>query len=84
MTDVQDLLEARHAWDLTSSELVGESLQGSDLQQDLDLVDWLALAGHSYAKTVMGEGSEPVLVNSLVDIRVVVVVVRKVPVAASR
>lgn len=82
VSNVNNLLESGHTSDLSSTELVGQLLQSSDLECDLDLVDWLSVAGHANSKTVVREGSVAVLLNSLGNVRVVVVVVRKIPVRA--
>lgn len=78
---MNDLLEAGNTGDLSSTELVGQSLESCNFECDLNLVDRLAVAGHANTKTVVGEGSVALL-ESLVDIAVVVVVVGEIPVGA--
>lgn len=72
---------ARDALDLTGLDHEGELFESINLEQSLDLVDGIAVRGHANAETVPGEGRIAVHVYSFVDIAVVVVVDRQIPVA---
>lgn len=82
VSNVEDLLKRRNTRDSSSTESVGELLESSNLEGDLDLIDRLALAGHTDTKTVVGEGGEAVVLDRTVGVGVVVVVVGEVPVRA--
>lgn len=81
VADVDDLLErASHPRDGARAELVGQRLEGRDLQPRLDLVDGLAVRGLGDAETVPGEGRVAVVVDGRGDVAVVVLVGGEVPV----
>lgn len=80
MTNVEDLLEFWHALDLASAQHIGQSLESRHLELDLNLVDWLALGGHSNTETIMAESCKTILVDCLVGGRVVEVVEGHIPV----
>lgn len=82
VTDVDDLLELGDGLDLATTDHVGELAEGLNLNLGLDLVDRLAVLRHADTQTVVRESRVAVVVNCLVDVRVVEVVEWNVPVAA--
>lgn len=82
VTDVDDLLELGDGLDLATTDHVGELAEGLDLNLGLDLVNSLSVLRHADTETVVRESSIAIVVNCLVDVRVVEVVEWHVPVAA--
>ena len=81
MAQVHDsLVGVRDTASVAAGELKCELLERRDLEEDLDLVDGLAVGGLADAETVPCEGRVAVVVDSAGDVAVLEVLCREVPV----
>lgn len=83
MADVHDLgeLAVLEAGKGAVADLVGEGLEGGDLEHGLDLVDGLAVRGLRDAEAVPGQRREAVVVDDGADVAVLAALGREVPIA---
>ena len=79
---MDNLLRLLDAGNLPGPQGLGQGTQVINLEQSLDLVDGIAVAGHANAETIPSERGIAVLVRGDGGVRVVAAIVGNVPVAA--
>lgn len=81
---MRDLVEGMfNAWEGAIAEHIGQRGQGGDFEKGLYFVEGLAMGGVADAEAVIRKGAVLVLVDGHVDVRVVEIVVRDVPISVS-